>query len=38
MEEDMNKWINSEVKEEEDYVEIGDCKILLKDIYNKVIL
>ncbi len=38
MEEDMNKWINSEVKEEEDFVEIGDCKILLKDIYNKVIL
>lgn len=38
MEGDMNKWINSEVKEEEDFVEIGDCKILLKDIYNKVIL
>ena len=38
MEEDMNKWINSEVKEEEEYVEIEDCKILLKDIYNKVIL
>jgi Uma2 family endonuclease len=36
MEEDSNKWINSEAKEDEDFVEIGDCKILLKDIYNKV--
>ena len=36
MDEDSTKWINSEAKEDDDFVEIGDCKILLKDIYNKV--
>jgi Uma2 family endonuclease len=33
-----NKWLNTEVTDEEDYVEIGDCKVKLKDIYNKVII
>jgi Uma2 family endonuclease len=33
-----NKWLNTEITEDEDFVEIADCKIALKDIYNKVIV
>jgi Uma2 family endonuclease len=36
--EDENKWLNTEITEDEDFVEIGDCKIALKDIYNRVII
>ena len=33
-----NKWLNTEITKDEDYVEVGDCKILLKDIYNDITL
>ena len=33
-----NKWLNTEITKDEDYVEVGDCKILLKDIYSDIIL
>jgi Uma2 family endonuclease len=34
--EENNKWLNTEITNDDDYVEINDCKILLKDIYNRV--
>ena len=33
-----NKWLNTEITKDEDFVEVGDCKILLKDIYSDIIL
>lgn len=38
LKDDDNKWLNSEAREDDDVVEIGECKILLKDIYNKITL
>lgn len=31
-----NQWLYSEAKDDEDNIEIGDCKIALKDIYRNV--
>lgn len=36
MAENDNKWINSEAKEDNDIIEIGDCKISLSDIYKNI--
>ncbi len=33
-----NKWLNTEITKDEDFVEVGACKILLKDIYNDITL
>jgi Uma2 family endonuclease len=38
LKDDDSKWINSEATNDDDIIEIGDCKISLKDIYNKVML